>query len=68
METIAIDVVGMHCQACVKSVSIAIQALPGVGRVEVALDSGKATISYDPSVANIAQLRGAIEEAGFDVG
>ncbi|MBE2258695.1 MAG: heavy-metal-associated domain-containing protein [Candidatus Accumulibacter sp.] len=66
METITIGVAGMRCQACVLSVSTVLLALPGVERVDVSLDAGQASITYDPSLASVARFRDAIEEAGFD--
>lgn len=66
METIVIGVAGMRCQACVKSVSAVLEALPGVEQVEVALAAGEASITYDPSQATSADFRSAIENAGFD--
>ncbi|WP_313951476.1 heavy metal-associated domain-containing protein [Accumulibacter sp.] len=66
MERIVIGVTGMRCQACVKSVSAVLEALPGVEQVEVALEAGEASITYDPSLATGADFRGAIEDAGFD--
>jgi copper chaperone CopZ len=41
METICIGVVGMRCQACVKSVSTALKNLPGVSQVEVSLEAAR---------------------------
>jgi copper chaperone len=66
METIDIGVLGMHCQACVKSVSAVLERLPGVGQVEVSLEAGQARISYDPTLASRADFAAAIDEAGFE--
>ncbi len=61
-----IGVGGMSCQGCVKNVTNVLQALPGVERVEVSLEAARAVIVYDEARASEAQLREAIEEAGFD--
>ena len=67
MEHIVIGISGMSCQKCVQSVTSVLQALPGVERVEVALEAGQASLIYDPEQANLAGFRDAIEGAGFDV-
>lgn len=67
METIVIGVGGMSCQRCVANVRGALQALPGVDRVEVALEAGQATITCDAQKVTVERLRAAIEDAGFDL-
>ena len=66
METVVIEIAGMSCQACVKTVNAVLTALPGVDQVEVALAAGQASIAYDPELANVAQFKDAIEAVGFD--
>jgi copper chaperone len=68
METIQINVYGMTCNGCVASVTKVLQALPGVGSVEVSLEGKHAVVQYDPAQSGIAQFKVAIEDAGFDVG
>jgi copper chaperone len=68
METIQINVYGMTCNGCVNSVTKVLQALPGVGSVEVSLEGKRAVVQYDPTQSGIAQFKAAIEDAGFDVG
>ena len=67
METIQLDVKGMSCGGCVKSVTGVLQKIPGVNSVDVSLEQNRATISYDPNQATPAQFRQAIEGAGFSV-
>ena len=38
---------------------------PGFGRRAVDLDSGRATVDYDPSLLGVDELRATIEEAGY---
>jgi copper chaperone len=65
MENVEIRVEGMHCDGCVKSVTRTLSALPGVEKVEVSLAEGKAAVAYDPGRTGIADLRRAVERAGF---
>ena len=58
---------GMSCEGCVKNVSGVLQALPGVETVDVSLAQAQAAIGYDEARIDEAQLRQAIENAGFEV-
>jgi len=65
METIDLKIEGMHCDGCVKSVTRTLGALPGVERVEVSLAEAKASVRYDPARSGLAELKRAVERAGF---
>jgi copper chaperone len=49
MEEVTIKVGGMSCQGCVKNVTGALSATPGVASVAVSLEAGEARVSYDPA-------------------
>jgi copper chaperone len=65
METVELKVEGMDCQGCVKSVTRMLSGVPGVASVEVSLEKGNATVSYDPAKSGPAELRRAVERAGY---
>ncbi|HZR03953.1 MAG TPA: heavy-metal-associated domain-containing protein [Burkholderiales bacterium] len=67
METVAIEVKGMTCNGCVASVSRVLKATPGVAAADVTLVPARATVTFDPAQTDLAALRGAIEDAGYDV-
>ncbi len=67
MQQIVIRIGGMSCQGCVKNVTGVLQALPGIDRVDVSLEAGQASITFEPEKANVSQFKQAIEDAGFDV-
>jgi copper chaperone len=67
METAIVNIKGMTCMGCVNSVKRVLQAVNGVDKVDVTLDPGQARVEYDPAAASPAQLRAAIEEAGYEV-
>ena len=67
METLTLNIQGMTCGGCVKSVTGVLQSIPGVSSVDVSLEQNRATISYDPVKVKPAQFKSAIEDAGFDV-
>jgi copper chaperone len=65
METVELKVEGMDCQGCVKSVTRMLSGLPGVEKVDVSLEEGKATVSYDPAKSGLADFKRAVERAGY---
>lgn len=67
MQEIRLGVEGMSCEKCVANVEKVLRALPGVAQVSVSLAEGSSLVSYDPERVTSAQLRDAIEAAGFDV-
>jgi len=60
-----LSIEGMSCASCVGRVEKAIEELPGVHRVSVNLASESARISFDPALADAADLIGRIEAAGY---
>ncbi|PIK61832.1 putative copper-transporting ATPase 2-like [Apostichopus japonicus] len=61
-----IQIKGMTCQSCVKSIQDRIATLPGVASIEVSLQDERAEISFKNDVTNLQQLRQEVEEMGFD--
>jgi copper chaperone len=59
---VAIEVDGMTCGHCVRALTEALQALPGVSGLDVAV--GRARFEA-PAPPDEAALRGAVEGAGF---
>ena len=57
---------GMSCQHCVDAVTAEVGRLPGVEQVQVDLAAGAVTVtSTEPLV--LADVRAAVDEAGFDL-
>lgn len=67
MENITLTVKGMTCMGCVRSVKNVLEPIPGVNNVEVTLENGQVTISYDTAKASVEQFRNAINDAGYEV-
>ena len=65
-ETRVINIDGMTCGGCVKSVDSALTRLNGVQSVDVDLEGNKAAVTYDSSAVAVDAIVEAIEEAGFD--
>jgi copper chaperone len=66
METAEIRIDGMTCEGCVKSVTRTLQSVPGVHTVDVFLGEGKAKVTFDPGRTRLAELRRAVERAGYE--
>jgi copper chaperone len=65
METVELKVEGMDCQGCVKSVTRMLSGLAGVQQAEVSLEQASAKVTYDPSKVDVAQMKKAVERAGY---
>ena len=59
---------GMTCASCVRRVEKGLEKVPGVTAASVNLATERATVAYDPAVADLATLRTAVERAGYRVG
>ena len=60
METKILDVQGMTCQHCVKTVTGALGQIKGVKSVDIVLEKGKVTVVYDPAQAQTGQFKTAV--------
>ncbi len=67
MENITLDVKGMSCGGCVNSVKRVVGAIDGVAQVDVVLETGKVSVSYDAGRAQPEQFKAAIRDAGYEV-
>ena len=67
MEKATLNISGMTCGGCVRSVSSVLNALDGVAKADVSLDKKCAVVDYDAAKLNVDQLRRAVEEAGYEV-
>ena len=67
MESITLDVKGMTCMGCVASVKRVLSPIAGVSQVDVVLETGKVSIRYDAALAQPAQFKEAIQDAGYQV-
>lgn len=65
MKQVTLDVQGMSCGHCVKSVEGAVRSLGAEAKVD--LGSGKVDVEFDESKVQLAAIKEAIEEQGYDV-
>ncbi len=64
---ISFGVQGMTCASCVRRVEKALAKVDGVAQASVNLATEKARVSFDPEVASFAQLKTAVEHAGYGI-
>jgi copper chaperone len=62
-----LNIGGMSCEHCVKAVTQALSAVPGISGVKVDLKAGTAAFQCDGSDAALAAARAAVEEEGYTV-
>ena len=67
VEIIIINVSGMHCEGCEKTITDALSALEGAKGVRVSFIEEQAKVKYDPSIVGIEEFKAAIEGAGYGV-
>ena len=60
-----LTVTGMSCGSCVRHVTSALRAVPGVTKVCVQLRTGQAEVQHGDE-ASVDALIGALREAGYD--
>jgi len=63
VKTLKIE--GMTCAACVRAVERAVKKLNGIENAEVNLATEKLTVSYDPYLIRVSEIKKAVDKAGY---
>ena len=63
-KTIELDITGMTCDHCVRSVTNALKDVAGVTNAIVSLDEKRATVTADE--VDLPALIAAVEEEGYE--
>lgn len=63
MTELSMQISGMTCGHCVKSVRDALTSVPGVEVEQVAI--GSATVRFDEKKSDVAQIKQAVTEEGY---
>ncbi len=64
-ETATLKVEGMTCASCKVTVRTAARKVDGVAKVDVDVDAGTATVTYDPRRTDPKAIAEAITGAGY---
>ena len=67
MAVATFGVKGMTCGGCVNSVTKALKAVRGVQAADVSLEKQQAVVTFAEGEASVADLKQAVEDAGYDV-
>ena len=67
MKTADLNIQGMHCDGCAKTVEALLAAEPGVKAATVSFASGNARVLFDPDAIDLPRLEKVVERAGFKV-
>ncbi|MGB9928678.1 MAG: heavy-metal-associated domain-containing protein [Methanosarcina sp.] len=62
----SIKVEGMSCGHCQMRVKKAVEAVEGVQKADVNLQTKQVTIDYEEGKANLEKVKAAIKEAGYE--
>ena len=66
-DTMDLAIGGMTCAVCVGHVQKALSRVPGVVEANVNLATEKATITFVPGVAGMAEFEAAVAQTGYEV-
>nr|WP_233993511.1 cation transporter [Salinibacter altiplanensis] len=64
-QQVILDVEGMTCRACPKTVSTALEGVGGVHRVDATLEPPEAVVRFDPDKTSVEALTEATKNAGY---
>jgi mercuric transport protein len=64
-QQVVLDVEGMTCQACPKTVSTALKDVDGVYSVDATYEPPEAVVRFDPAATSVDRLTTATENVGF---
>ncbi len=65
--TVTLKVQGMSCDHCVMHVTRALEELDGVSEANVSLDKGVAVVEYDDGKTDVAAMKEAVAETGYEI-
>jgi len=66
-EKAKIHVTGMTCTTCAATIEKGLAQTPGVEKADVSFASEKASVEYDPSKVDLAEIAKTISELGYKV-
>lgn len=66
LQTVTVEITGMHCAACSTAIEAALRKLTGVSTAEVNLLTHSAQVTYAADVTGPRDIISEIEDCGFD--
>ncbi len=68
VDHVTLNVEGMSCGHCVKSIENSVSAISGVDNVQVHLENGTVDVEFNKDVVKMEQITSTIEDQGYTVG
>lgn len=65
-QRVVLNVKGMYCASCERTVSAMLRRTPGVLRADVSVDRGEATVVYDAGRTTPTKLVAVVTTLGYD--
>jgi len=65
-KSVTVDVLGMTCASCARTVERALQRTTGVQDVNVSIATERAAVTFDPTVVSLDGLVQKIRDSGYD--
>ncbi len=65
MMTKTYDVPRIHCDGCVRTVTTAVNQLPGISKVEASFETKKVLVEFNPAALDDGRIRQALKAAGY---
>ncbi|MBD7983924.1 copper chaperone CopZ [Sporosarcina sp. Sa2YVA2] len=66
-EKTTLNVTGMSCGHCVKTIEDNVGKLDGVNSVQVNLEAGTVDVDFESNQVDVKKISDTIEDQGFDV-
>lgn len=63
----ALNVPGISCDHCKKTIEGAVGQLDGIGMVEVDIDQRTVAIDFDDNAVTLPEIVATLDEAGYEV-
>lgn len=67
MQNVTLNVQGMSCGHCVKSIEGSVGALSGVEQVNVNLQNATVEVAFNEAQVTVEQIKETIDDQGYDV-
>ncbi|WP_227352824.1 heavy metal translocating P-type ATPase [Haladaptatus salinisoli] len=66
-ETLRLSVPEMDCPSCAGKVTASVESVDGVTETDAQVAAGRLVVTFDSETADAADVRAAVESAGYDV-
>ncbi len=64
METINLDIKGMHCGMCANGIQMMLSVKGGIEKAEISWDAKKGVVEYDPEKITVEEILKTVASTG----